>query len=124
MELLEIVIQTRGYEDLVKRNNLLVNIGFIGELTDSSTTKYKPNIDRIISGRSSKRVKMIKPMAINSEQFSEIDWNISKNLRRKSISIPRENIMYKTVRGDSNLRFSSYQNNNLTIESDLETSDN
>ena len=66
---------------------------------------------------------MIKPMAINSEQFNGLDWNISKNLRRKSISILQENIMYKTIRGDYNLRFSNYQNNNLTIESDLETSD-
>ena len=30
LELLEITIQTRGYEDLVKKSNLLVNIGFIG----------------------------------------------------------------------------------------------
>ena len=59
LELLKIGIQTRGYEDLVKRSNLLVNIGFIGKLTDSSTTKYKLNINGIISGLSSKRVKMI-----------------------------------------------------------------
>ena len=122
LELLEIGIQTRGYENLVKRSNLLVNIGFIRKFTDSSTTKYKLNIDGIITGISSKGVKMIKPMAIDSKKFNGLDWNISKNLRRKSISIPRENIMYKTVRGDSNLRFSSYQNNNLTIESDSETS--
>ena len=34
LELLEIAIQTKGYENLVKRSNLLVNIGFIGNLTD------------------------------------------------------------------------------------------
>ena len=73
LELLEIGIQTRGYEDLVKRSNLLVNIGFIGKLTDSSTTKYKLNIDGIISGISSKGVKMIKLMAIDSEQFNGLD---------------------------------------------------
>ena len=39
------------------------------------------------------------------------------------ILIPQENIMYKTIRGDYNLRFNNYQNNNLTIESNLETSD-
>ena len=39
------------------------------------------------------------------------------------ILIPQENIMYKTIRGDYNLRFNNYQNNNLIIESDLETSD-
>ena len=34
LELLEIRIPTRGYEDLVNSSNLLVNIGFIGNLTD------------------------------------------------------------------------------------------
>ena len=65
LELLGIGIQTRGYEDLVKRSNLLVNIGFIGKLTDSYTSEYKLNIDGIISGISSKRVKMINPMAMS-----------------------------------------------------------
>ena len=51
-------------KELVKRSNLLVNIGFIGKLTDTSTTKYKLNIDGIISEISSKWVKMIKPMAM------------------------------------------------------------
>ena len=79
LELLEIGIQTRVYEDLVNISNLLVNIGFIGKLTDTSTTKYKLNIDGIISGISNKGVKIIKPMAIDSEQFNGLDWNISKN---------------------------------------------
>ena len=64
---------------------------------------------------------MIKPMAIDSEQFNGLEWNISKKLRRKSISIPQENTMNKTIKVDYNLRFSNYQNNYLTIESDLET---
>ena len=123
LELLEIGIQTKGYEDLVKQSNLLVNIGFIGKLIDSSTIKYKLNIDGIISGITSKGVKMIKPMAIDPNQFNGLEWNISKNLRRKLISIPSENIMYKTIKGDYNLRLSNHQNNNLTIESTLETSD-
>ena len=72
MELLEIGIQTKGYENLVKRSNLLVNIGFIGKLTGSSTTKYKLNINGIISEISSIGVKMIKPMAIDSEEFCDI----------------------------------------------------
>ena len=45
IDLLKIGIQTRGYEDLDKKNNLLINIGFIGRLTDSSTIHYKLNID-------------------------------------------------------------------------------
>ena len=57
LELFEIGIQTKRYEDLVKISDLLVNMGFIGKLTDSSTTKYKLNIDRIISGISSKGLK-------------------------------------------------------------------
>ena len=73
LELLEIRIQTSGYEDLVKRSNLLANIGFIRKLTDSSTTKYKLNMDGIISGISSKGVKMIKLMAIDLEQFNGLD---------------------------------------------------
>ena len=32
-----------------RKGNLLINIGFIGRLTDSSTTQYKLNIDGIIS---------------------------------------------------------------------------
>ena len=54
LDLLEIGIQTRGFEDLDKQSNLLINIGFIDRLTNSSTTQYKLNIDAIISGISSK----------------------------------------------------------------------
>ena len=50
---------------MVKQSNLLINIGFIEKFTDSSTTKYKLNIDETISGITSKRVKMIEPMAID-----------------------------------------------------------
>ena len=67
IDLLEIGIQSRGFEDLDKQSNLLINIGFIGKLTDSSTTQYKLNIEGIVSGMSSKGVKMIKPMEISSE---------------------------------------------------------
>ena len=69
---------------------MLINISFIGRLTDSSTTQYKLNIDGIISGISSKGVQMIKPMKISSEQFNSFDWNINKNMRRKSLSVPQE----------------------------------
>ena len=63
IESLEIDIQTRGYEDLDKQSNL--NIGFLEKLTDSSIIKYELNIDRIISGISSKGVKMIKPKILD-----------------------------------------------------------
>ena len=66
-------VQTRGYQDLDKQSNLLTNIGFIGRLTDSSTTQYKLNIDGIISGISSKGVQMIKPMEVSTEQFNGLD---------------------------------------------------
>ena len=62
----------------------------------------------MISGISSKEIKMIKPMIINSKQFNGLNWNISKNLRRKSISVPQKNKMYKTIQGDYNFRFSNY----------------
>ena len=67
IDLLEIKIQTRGFEDLDKQINLLINIDFLGRLTDSSTTQYKLNIDGIVSGISSKGVKMIKPMNVSSD---------------------------------------------------------
>ena len=67
LELIEIGIQIRGYEDLDKRSNLLINIGFIGKLTNSSTTRYKLNIDGIVSRISSKGARMIKPVAIVPE---------------------------------------------------------
>ena len=102
---------------------MLINIDFIEKLTDSSTTQYKLYIDGIISGISSKGVEMIKPMEISSEQFNGLDWNINKNLRRKSQLVPQENMMYRTLQGDYNLRFSNYINTNLTIESDSETID-
>ena len=73
IELLEIGIQARGFEDLDKQSNLLINIGFLGKLTDSSTTQYKLNIDGIVSGMSSKGAKMIKPMEISYEQFNGLD---------------------------------------------------
>ena len=97
IDLLEIGIQSRGFEDLDKHSNLLINTGFLGRLIDSSTTQYKLNIDGIVSGISSKGVKMIKPLDISSEQFNVLDWNINRNFRRKSISLPQGNIMYKTL---------------------------
>ena len=118
IDLLEISIQTKGFKHLHKPSNLLINIGFLEKLTDSSTTQYKLNIDGIVSGISSKGVKMIKPRDISSEQYNGLDWNLNKNLRRKSISIPQENIMYRTLHGDYNLRFSNYTNTDLVFESD------
>ena len=66
---------------------------------------------------------MINPMIIDFEQFNGLDQNISKNLKRKSISVPQENVIYKTIQGDYNLRFSNYTNTNLTIESDSDILD-
>ena len=66
---------------------------------------------------------MIKPMESSSEQFNGLDWNLNKNLRRKSISIPQETLMYKTLQGEYILRFSNYTNTNLVLESDSETID-
>ena len=68
-----------------------------------------------MSAISSNRVKMIKPMIINSEQFNRLDWNISKSLRRKSISVPQENIMYKTVQGDCHAPTHSQARDNCRI---------
>ena len=62
-------------------------------------------------------------MEVRSEQFNVLDWNINKNLRRKSISIPQKNIIYKTLQGDYNLMFNNYTNTNLIIKSDSETLD-
>ena len=62
-------------------------------------------------------------MDVSSEQFNGLDWNLNKNLRRKSISIPQDNIMYRTLQGDYNLRFSNYTNTNIVFESDSETTD-
>ena len=62
-------------------------------------------------------------MDVRSEQFNGLDWNLNKNLRRKSISMPQENIMYKTLQGDYNLRFGNYTNTNLVFESDSKTID-
>ena len=66
---------------------------------------------------------MIKPMEMSSEQFNGLDWNINKNLRRKPQLVPQENMMYRALQGDYNLRFRNYINTNLTIESDSETID-
>ena len=58
---------------------------------------------------------MIKLMIINSEQFNGLDWNISKTLRGKSISVPQENITYKTIQRDYSLRFSNVQTPNVGL---------
>ena len=62
-----------------------------------------------------------KTNEISSEQFNGLYWNINKNFRRKSILVSQENIMYKTLQGDYNLRFINYVN--LIIESDSEILD-
>ena len=62
-------------------------------------------------------------MELSSEQFNGLDWNVNKILRRKSQLVPQENIMYRTLQGDYNLKFSNYVNTKLTIESDSKTID-
>ena len=62
-------------------------------------------------------------MDISSEQFNGLNWNISKILKGKSTQIPQGKLIYKTIQGDYNLRFSNYTNTNLVIESDSEITD-
>lgn len=85
LDLIEIGIQAKGYEDLVKNSNFLINVGFIGKLTDNSITRYRLDIDGIISAISSKGVKMIKPMISDSSRFNGLEWNLYKNHEGVSI---------------------------------------
>lgn len=109
LQKIEIGIQTRGYEEFSGHSNLLINIGYLGRLTDSSTIQYKLDIKQIVEAMSSKGIKMLKPIEINLELLGGLDWNISKNLEETRGLVPEENIMFKNEDNTYNIRFSGYK---------------
>ena len=62
---IEIGIQTKGYEEF-KGKNLVISIGFIGRMTNSSNTRYRVDIKPIIEAMTSKGIQLIKPLEISS----------------------------------------------------------
>lgn len=127
LDLIEIGIQSRGYEDLVKHSNFLINVGFIGKLTNNSIARYKWDIKGIVSTISSKGIKMIKPMAIDTYKFNGSNWNLSKSLRKK-IVIPETSLIYKGKNNINSIRFYNYkeiptENEDFSLETDFENID-
>lgn len=108
LNLIEIRIQARGYDDLVKHSNFLINVGFIGKLTDTSTTRYKLDVSGIVSAISSKGVRMIKPMITDSSEFNGLEWNLSKGLEQKTV-IPKTSLIYKDKNNNYSIRFGNYK---------------
>lgn len=124
LDFIEIGIHAKRYEDLVKNSNFLINIGFIGKLTDDSTTKYKLDINGIISAISSRGVKMIKPMISDSGRFNGLEWNLYKNPRR-NITNTEISVIYKDLNNNYSIRFSNYkpiqiENKQFELETDSE----
>lgn len=124
LDLIEIGIQAKGYEDLVKHSNFLINVGFIGKLTDNSTTKYKLDINGIIDAISSKGIKMIKPMISDSSKYNGLEWNILKNPKKNSTT-PESSVIYKDSKNNYSIRFGNYKpiqikNTHSETETELE----
>lgn len=104
---LEIEIQTTGYEELDRKSDLLINIGFLGKATNSSTTNFKLNIEDIFMSIARRGIKMIKPMKTETEQLEGLDWIIDKNLEDLCSSLVLEQgKIFKNYNGTHSLRFS------------------
>lgn len=120
LQKIEIGIQTRGYEEFLGHSNLLINIGYLGRLTGSSTIQYKLDIKQIVEAMSSKGIKMLKPIEISPELLGGLDWNINKNLEEVRGLIPEENIMFKNEDNSYNIRYSGYKIKPIEDEEELE----
>ncbi|MCF8704108.1 hypothetical protein L3055_11280, partial [Corynebacterium sp. MC-02] len=116
---IKIGIQTKGYEEMDKGNNLLVCLGFIGKMASNSSSRFKIKTDDVVELMGNKGIRLIKPIKIDPEEYAGLEWNLEKFNKPKTYS-PETHLMYKNRRGETSIRFTDYSYTRQ-IEEDEET---
>lgn len=104
---IKIGIKTKGY-NMIESDNLLVCIGFVGKLSNSSKTKYKLDFTRTLEMLGSKGIQCIKARDFSPEINAGLEWKIG-NFLEKSTLIPKDNVMYTNSAKRTSLRFGDYR---------------
>jgi hypothetical protein len=119
-EYIKIGIQTKDYESMAG-NNLLICLGFMEKLAQSSNTKYKVKIDKMVELMGNRGIKLLKPIYTSPEINSGREWNLDKFVE-KNILVPETSLSYTNSKGEHSIRFTNYhpQNNHVSeVESEL-----
>ena len=89
--------------------NLLITLGTLSKVTNSTSHKYKVDCDEVVNMFASQGIQMVKPIRFDPERLARLEWNISKFLEsEKQILVPEEAMIYKDKLGKEFLRFNTY----------------
>lgn len=103
-------------------NYLLICVGFIGKLATSSNIKFKIKVNNVSEVMGNKRIKLIKSININSEEYAGLKWNL-KIFNEKKVLRPQSYLMYTNTNGETLKRFTNY-NYTMQRKIDEETEKN
>ncbi|GLU15427.1 hypothetical protein SLE2022_319210 [Rubroshorea leprosula] len=108
-QFLKIGIMTKGYSMAEGEKNLLVCIGFTGQITHNGTTNYRVTSEEICEIFGTKGIKAVQAQHLDSTYLNGTEWNITKFLS-KPIMVPTRNTLYQNYKGETSLSFSDYEN--------------
>ncbi|GLT95693.1 hypothetical protein SLE2022_133600 [Rubroshorea leprosula] len=111
---------TKGYSMAEGEKNLLVCIGFTGQITHNGTTNYRVTNEELCEIFGTKGLKAIQAKHLDSTYLNGIEWNITKFLN-KPIMVPTRNTLYQNYKGETSLSFNDYENILLEQEENEET---
>ncbi|WMV19499.1 hypothetical protein MTR67_012884, partial [Solanum verrucosum] len=67
-----------------------------------------------------KGIKLIKPIKINPEEYTGLEWNLEQ-FNKKKVLTPESHLMYTNTKGETSIRFTNYNYSNQTnLEEELE----
>lgn len=112
---------SKGYEEMIPCNNLLICVGYLGKLSDQSNTKYKVNIADVLEIIGSKGINVIKAKQFSSELNAGLEWKLDK-LVNKNILVPKDSVTYTDSRGNTSIRFTDYTKRATTSTSQFGSS--
>ena len=110
---IKIGIKTKGYEQEVKGSNLVISIGFIGRCTNYEDNKVKIKVEDVVNLLTTKRVGMVKPEALSTENLAGLEWDLEDFAKRTEKVIPKSSLVYQNTIGKTSIRFIDYKKNNI-----------
>ena len=111
---IKIGIKTKGY-DMIKSDNLLVCVGFVRKLTNSSRTKYKLDFVETKNILGSKGIQCIEATQYSPEINAGLEWKLGSFSQNQTLA-PTRNLMYEDEKGRLSIRFGGYERTNGQIE--------
>lgn len=116
---IKIGIMTKGFENWIEGDNLVITLGMLGKVTNSTTHKYKVDCEEIVNMFASQGIQMIKPVRFDPQRLAGLEWSVSQFLEEgNKIAIPQESLIYKDSKGKEHMRFNNYHNKSIPVESD------